>query len=552
MAISNSVLRAKLWTSLGDDPRYRNFLMAAGLADDEAAKKGKYSKLLELHSERIGGYKYYNDLYSGRHWFTVSDENINPTKINLCWTTVNKHATFLMGKGFLIESNFPDIEKFLQKNWVLNSGGEAQDNIFGLNLAINGGIYGDVWVSVLNDVHKITGENYIKYTVMDSMKAFPVLDRGECISYLDYGLETYVHKENYGFAEYQDRNAGYFYKPGFRAEIIEEEVADIQQYDFLDLPIVHFSNFPTNFYYGISDLTHIADLNTLYDRLLTDIQDIVDYHASPVTIITGAKGDQLVRGANKVWSIPKDASIKNLELNGDLGAAREHLAKIRESIADISNIPEMTLGKLSNISNTSGAALAIQFMPLYETMELKRIFYGRNLLDINILTIKYAILKGELSPNKIIRDAIKRWEENYKNHSEEERERNYPFSKKIDLNKNYDDIGVFYRNELPKELFQTYITWFPPLPRDEKILADIALALRNGGLISKRHARSMIGLSEKESILMERELEKELDKISDEKMIITNNSKAKFKSGLENDPDIKGQNISDKNVENNS
>lgn len=549
MALSNSTLRTKLWTSLGDDPRYRNFLMAAGLANDADSKKRKFNKLLELHAPRINGYKYYNDLYNGTHWFNESDENLNPTKINLCWATVNKHATFLMGKGFLVESNFPDIEKFLQRNWALNSGGEAQDNIFGLNLAIKGGINGDTWVSVLNATHEITGESYIKYSIMDSMKSFPVLDRGDFISYLDYGLETFVLKENYGFAEYQDRNAGYFYKPGYRAKIVEEEVVDVEQYDFLDLPIVHFPNFPSNFYFGFSDLTQIADLNTLYDRLLTDIQDIVDYHASPVTVITGAKGDQLVRGANKVWTLPRDASIKNLELNGDLGAARDHLAKIRESIADISNIPEMTLGKLNNISNTSGAALAIQFMPLYETMELKRIFYGRNLLNLNILTIKYGILKGELSPNKIIKDALKLWNESYKDRPKEEKERNYPFSEKIDPNKNYDDIGVFYRNELPKEIFQTFITWFPPLPRDEKILTDIALALRNGELISKRHARSMIGLSEQESLLMERELREEFEKSSSEGMVVTNNSKADFKTGLEGDPDIKGQNISDKVAE---
>ncbi len=541
MSLTTQTLRTYLWQVAGDDPRYTNFLKAAGIEAEIFQKRTKYDKLLEVHGSRINKYNVYYNLYSGNHWFDTSDDNVEPVKVNFCNMTVNKNVAFLMNKGFLVESNFPDIEKFLQDNWLLNGGGMAPNNPFGIELALMGGITGDAWVSALLDLHPITQQEYIKYSLFDSTRAFPVLHKRKMMGYLDYGLDDVVTAINNGFAEYDKEYGGSFYQPGMRQIIRDDDVVNTELFDFLEMPIIHFPNYPlVGQYYGMSDLSQIADLNLLYDRLLTDVQDIIDYHSSPVTILKGARASELTRGANKVWSIPKDADIKNLELNGDLTSASNHIMKLRESIAEVSNVP---VNKTDHISNTSAAALAIQFMPLYETMEFKRTFYGAKLLELNALTIKYGILRNKISINKIIKDALKKWKEDYKDADEMTRERNYPFSEKVDKSKNYDDITAFYNGEIPKEIFETFITWFPPLPRDEKSVADMVIALTNAKLYSKRHARSVIGLSEKESVYIAKEIEEEVKQDFEKfqkKETITNSSKF-GKTGMEGDNDVKGE-----------
>jgi hypothetical protein len=517
-------------------------------------KKSKLNALMNVHAPRIQAYKYYQDMYFGNHWFTVSDENLDVVKVNHAALNVNKNVSFLMNKGFLVESDFPDIEKFLQENWRMNNGGMDKMNLFGWDMALQGGITGDAWVNVFYVEDDGEKQQYYKYDVLPSHRVFPVYDINILKGILSYGEDMKLKDEQFGFATYNHVWWGYYYKPGMRTMLFDEEPVSTDNYDYLKLPIVHCKNFPNPIdKYGLSDLVNISELNTLYDRLLTDVQDIIDYNAAPVTVIKGAKAGDLVRGANRVWSLPtKDATIDNLQLSGDLAAMNKHIEKIRASIAESSNVPEHTVGNIQAISNTSAAALAINFMPLYETMELKRITYGKALLDINRITIEMALLKGKLSASKIIKDAVRLWKAQFSAESDEVKQRFYPFSEKIDSSYNYDSLDAYYGKKIPRELFQSFITWQPPLPRDEKSIADLAIANTASNMWSRRYARAYSGISEKESILMDNEIEKQ--KIKEAETLkkigattVTNADKTKnpnpgepIVTGLEGNPDIKG------------
>ena len=79
--------------------------------------------------------------------------------------------------------------------------------------------------------------------------------------------------------------------------------------------------------WGLSDIQDITDLNRVINETVTLIQDIVDYYASPTTVIIGAKANQLERGPKKVWSIAYDkAKIENLTLGQDLAQSMEYRA----------------------------------------------------------------------------------------------------------------------------------------------------------------------------------------------------------------------------------
>jgi hypothetical protein len=535
--LNGSALNRFLWQVGGHDPRYRNFLLASGLTEDvDVKRKTLYDSLLEYHGKRINKYNDYWNLYYGNHWFEISQENLDPLKVNYCGITVNKNTAFLMNKGFQVSSPFPMIQNFLNKNWQLNNASKGA-NLFGVNLSIHGSVTGDAFFNVEIARHQDYEENYIKFNILDGLKSFPVYNKGNMIGFLYYGRETIVKQENFGFSEYDENYEGFYYSSdGFKYYIDEEKVISKSSLPLVGIPLIHIKNFPTPIVdYGISDLINIYDLNLTFDRVITDVQDIIDYHAQPITILKGAKATELTRGANRVWTIPKDADISNLKLEGELTATVEHMKRLREHIAELTNIPESSVGKQQAISNTSASALAITFMPLYETMEFKRVMYGSGLLRANTMALKLAYITGMLSPNKIIENALKQWQKDYADLPEEERMEFYPFSKEIDESINYDSVSAIINNQIPPELFETAITWYPPLPRDEDSQVNTLIAGVNNYIWSRQYARKQMGIDDKQSARLEKEIEAELEKFNkDTGLTITNST------GLEGNNNVKG------------
>src|SRR5690606_34497247 len=172
------------------DPRSRNFYLAQGLSVpgdlSNISERTLWDNIMDKHQDRINRYSIYWDMYLGNHWYTVSEENIDPLKVNFCKETVNKHAWFLSSKGFVVESDFPEIDKFLKKQWSLND-----IKKLGIDLAIQGGITGDVFLEVTESVHPEYNETYYKLNDLDSRYSFPVFNKRELKGFLFYGDEEY-------------------------------------------------------------------------------------------------------------------------------------------------------------------------------------------------------------------------------------------------------------------------------------------------------------------------------------------------------------------------
>jgi hypothetical protein len=186
----------------------------------------------------------------------------------------------------------------------------------------------------------------------------------------------------------------YTYTELIRSDIIREYVND----ELIDerpnvlgvIPIVHMANHPASGSpWGLSDVQDLITLNRQYNETATDIADIVNYHAAPITVVIGAKPSQLEKGTNRVWSIGnKDVDIHNLENGVDLQWPLEVLHTLKIGMHEMTGVPESALGQSQAISNTSGVALAIQFLPLMQKFELKKIQYGKGLQKVNELALK--------------------------------------------------------------------------------------------------------------------------------------------------------------------
>jgi hypothetical protein len=175
---------------------------------------------------------------------------------------------------------------------------------------------------------------------------------------------------------------------------INDELVESQENPLGMIPFVHIANkkVPSS-PWGLGDCQDINDLNRNYNEIATLLTDIVNYYASPTTVIIGAKSNALERGAKKVWSIPtKDASITNLSLGAELEQSITFLELLKEKMHELVGIPVNALGQPQEISNTSGVALSLQFLPLVQKFKQKTTQYKAGLQMLNEIIIRTAAL----------------------------------------------------------------------------------------------------------------------------------------------------------------
>jgi hypothetical protein len=175
---------------------------------------------------------------------------------------------------------------------------------------------------------------------------------------------------------------------------INDEMVESQDNPLGMIPFVHISNtkVPSS-PWGLSDIQDITDLNRQYNETITLISDIINYYASPTTIIIGAKANNLERGPKKVWAIPNEkASITNLELNSQIEGPLQYLETLKEKMHELVGVPVNALGQPQEISNTSGVALSLQYLPLMQKFHQKITQYAAGLSQLNELIIRTAAL----------------------------------------------------------------------------------------------------------------------------------------------------------------
>lgn len=531
--------------SRGFDFRNSTFMKAQNMEVDTEVSKTLYQQLVQRHQQRLNSYVENFNMYIGHHWNQIEARGVTYKnrfiEKNYSKIIVDKHLAFLMNKGFLVATDFPSTERWLQRQYKRNKLGNRENNELGLELGLVGGITGDGWILILED------QKDVLFELLNPLKCFPILDRGKLHSFLYYGTEEIVTKANFGFSEYGELQTGYYYTPGARQQLMEDKPAsDPESYVLPNIPIVHFRNSPLAFdYFGVSDLVGSNDLSKKYDEALQNIQQTIEYHASPVTVIIGAKASDLQRGANRVWSLPAGATINNLMLNSDLEAASAHLARLEEAILSQARIPSIAVRNPTSISNTAGIAVALQYMPMIEVMEQKRITYGAGFLEMNKTILKIAFLKGTLKPGAIIKEALDQFNKAYSNYDEITRKQNYPFESPIEEDNltQYDSLAMIQDDDIPTELYESYITWQNPMPRDEKLDADMAINMVAGGLWSTRYARAYIGITDIESKEIEKEIRDDMAQAASlaGDTVVTNATRKTQEPNMNTNPDVHSQ-----------
>lgn len=424
----------------------------------------------EVHGPRLNRYSLNWAMYLGHHYSYRRQVGESQMAFNYyrAFTDFVINFTFSKGVGFRspreTEAIVPDL---LERVWEVDNNKATVLWEMGQQGSVSGDCfvkvaYEEAWVDPTGRAHP----GRIRILPLNSSFCFPEFhphDRERLIrfklKYRFWGTSLEGTRQVFTYTEILTDDV--------IEEYINDELIDSRPNPLGTIPIVHIANVRiSGSPWGLSDCHDIISLNRSYNETATDIADIVNYHAAPVTVIIGAKASQLEKGANKVWGgLPKDARVENLEGGGQgLKGAMDFLATLKKSMHEMIGVPETALGQAQPISNTSGVALAIQFQPLMNRYHQKIVQYARGLERINELIILSLAVKEPdmLAWNPAVNPKLKKGQ--------------------IDRLDPNDSLT-----------YRTYVQFPQPLPLDKLIALNEVQSMLSLGLESKEGALRTLG-----------------------------------------------------------
>lgn len=423
----------------------------------------------EVHGPRLNRYSACWAWYLGHHWSYRREMGEQNITMNYVRTMSDYITNFCFGKGVQFntpEQNSAIIPHLLHKVWETDN----SKHYVLWEMGQLAGVTGDCFVKVAYEEPYTDGLGIVKpgrvrIIPLNPAHCFPEYhphDRDRIIrfklKYRFWGTSPEGTRQVFTFTEIMTDD--------LIEQYINDELIDQYPNPIGMLPVVHIPNTTiSSSPWGQSDIWDIISLNRELNEKMTEVSDIINYHAAPVTVITGAKASQLERGPKKVWAgLPKDATVFNLESRGEMAGALEYIQFIKRAMHEITGVPETALGQFQPVSNTSGVALAIQYQPMMNRYNQKRIHFTKGLEKVNELIIRTCVVfEPEMLQYNPLQGAPPE----------------------------ADQAPVL--NPADPLTYQTQIHWPEPLPVDVLIKLNEAQAKMSLGLESKRGALKLLG-----------------------------------------------------------
>ena len=351
----------------------------------------------EVHGPRLNRYAAAWAWYLGHHWSYRREMGESQFYMNYVRTMSDYITNFCFGKGVQFrtpEANAAIIPRLLSTVWEVHNSKHYVLWEMGQLASVTGDCF--VKVAYEEPYQDSTGmwhEGRIRVIPMNPAHCFPEYhphDRDRLLrfklKYRFWGTAPEGTRQVYTFTEILSED--------MIQQFINDELIDQYPNALGTIPIVHIKNTSiSSSPWGQSDIWDIIPLNRELNEKMVEVSDIINYHAAPVTIITGAKASQLERGPKKVWAgLPKDASVFNLESRGEMSGALEYIQFIKRTMHELTGVPETALGQFQPVSNTSGVALAIQYQPMMNRFNMKKVHFTKGLEAINEIIIKTAAI----------------------------------------------------------------------------------------------------------------------------------------------------------------
>lgn len=444
----------------------------------------------EVHGPRLNRYSAAWAWYLGHHWAYRREFGESQFYLNYVRTMSDYITNFCFGKGLQFrtpEQNNAIIPHLLNKVWEQHNTKEHTLWEMGQLASVTGDCFVKVaYEEPYVDPVGIPIAGKIRILPLNPAHCFPEYhphDRSRLLrfklKYRFWGTASEGTRQVYTFTEIiTDETV---------EQYINDELVDTYPNAIGHIPVVHIPNTTiSSSPWGQSDIWDIIPLNRELNEKMAEVSDIINYHAAPVTIITGAKASQLERGPKKVWAgLPKDSNVFNLESRGEMAGALEYIQHIKRTMHEVTGVPETALGQTQPISNTSGVALAIQYQPMMNRYTMKKVHFTRGLQKVNELVIRTAAV---FEPQLLAFD---------------------PSVSEMPEKDNAIEL-----DPTDPLTYQTTVHWPDPLPVDVLISLNEIQAKLALGLESKRGALKILGEefpNEKMAEVFEEQLEDSLD-----------------------------------------
>lgn len=423
----------------------------------------------EVHGPRLNRYAHHWAWYLGHHWSHRRELGEAQLTMNYVRALADYLVNFTFGKGITFRSppaTEAIVPSLLRRVWTTDNNMEK----LLWEIGVLGGVCGDVFVKIAYEPpYKDPGGFYhpgkVRILPLNPAHVYPEWhphDRSRLMRVkLKYRFWGSLPEGTRSVNTYVEVISEESISEFVNDQLIEERPNPLGQ-----IPIVHIPNIPVpGSPWGLADVHDIISLNREYNEKATEISDIINYHSEPVTIITGAKSNQLERGAKKIWAgLPKDANVFNLSLDGELASPLEYLNLIKRTMHELTGVPEGALGQLQPISNTSGVALAIQFQPVMNKVNQKHIMYGTGLERVNELVLRHLAI---YEPDTFIYNP-----------------QDYPPIR---------DGQVEQLDPMDPLTYRSIVHWPPPLPIDQLVKLNEIQGKMALGIESKRGALRELG-----------------------------------------------------------
>lgn len=427
-----------------------------------------FDDVKELDNRRLEAYRYFIRFYKDRHWEETGEvnpaygardmiaEEFNRRTWNHAKNIVDKLVSFLVKEPWTIKlpeelmegvdaSGNNKTQKLLDAVWEAN---DRED--FSYKMAYMGCITGDCFIKMSYDEDFYAdGVGELAFEVLDSRTVIPFFDdkdRTKMIGCrIQYPITEIVEDGSTKQVMYKE-----LHTESTIVTMLDDEIETVVANPLGEMLVVHIKNEPLPMErFGRSDVESLIMPSKEFNEKISDLSEILAYHAAPVTIIKGARVQSLEKGARKVWGgIPKDGDVFNLSLDADLSSSMDYIKLLRTFIGETGSVPEEVLSNLQEISNASGSSLQLQYQPVLDRTEKKQVCYGKGLRQLNRLILRFYEAVGA-----------------------------------IDLP---EDIS-------PAHKYKTSIEWGNALPRDRSIdLADISTEM-GLGIESKHGALKRLG-----------------------------------------------------------
>lgn len=345
-----------------------------------------------INSRRLTNYSTFWKYYLGNHYNSTESSDESQVTINYCKAIINKLVNFTIFGGI----NF-SCDKWSRKTTL--------------------SIIDDVWENnnkkrllyEISLMSSVTGDNFVEVgwdsenkkiliTQLDSAICFPVYD--EIDKRIMKKMVIKFKKASTGKSKEKkndsDDSDEYYIKTITPDEIIIEDggkskVTEPNPYGMIN--IVYWPNTPLpGSSFGLSDIYDLIGLNDEFNEKVTNMSAIINYYESPIVVIYGAKKETLNTGST-FWSVPKDAKVEILSNTANLNASMDFIKVLKKGFHELSGVPARSLGgEEGGISNTSSIALHVEYQPLLEKLEIKRMMFGYGLEKINELILKISAI----------------------------------------------------------------------------------------------------------------------------------------------------------------